>query len=89
MLEDEGKDWVEITVKGCTSGSDCTEIVVNPLPSMTYITDNGKGWEGAEIYSSTVLVSVATYAWTGPNGFMASTLLVNSLFFQKRKYGTY
>src|SRR5205823_12629871 len=69
---DAGTYSVTITVNGCTSAAGTTSVVVNPTPATPTATNGGPYCQGATIQLSTPLVSGATYAWTGPNGFTAS-----------------
>jgi PKD repeat protein len=62
---------VSVTANGCTSTSN-TSVTVNNLPTAS-ATDNGPLCEGSTLSLSTTAVTGATYAWTGPGGYTAST----------------
>jgi hypothetical protein len=63
---------VTVTVNGCTSAAGTTNVVVNATPATPTASNGGPYCEGATIQLSTPTVSGATYAWTGPNGFISS-----------------
>jgi hypothetical protein len=71
-LADAGTYFVTVTVNGCTSAAGSTSVVVNATPATPTASNGGPYCEGATIALSTPLVSGATYAWTGPNGFTSS-----------------
>jgi hypothetical protein len=63
---------VTVTVNGCTSVAGTTSVVVNPTPATPTATNGGPYCEGATIQLSTPTVAGATYAWTGPSGFISA-----------------
>jgi Carboxypeptidase regulatory-like domain/IPT/TIG domain/Dockerin type I domain len=67
-----GTYFVTITVDGCTSAAGNTEVVVTPAPATPAASNGGPYCENATIALSTPAVSGATYAWTGPGGFISS-----------------
>lgn len=64
-----GNYAVIITITGCSSIADTTNVVINPIPERPVATSNGPLCEGGSLTLSTPTVAGATYAWTGPNGF--------------------
>src|SRR6185369_7968654 len=69
---DAGTYSVTITVNGCTSAAGTTNVVVNATPATPTASNGGPYCEGATISLSTPTVASATYAWTGPNGFISA-----------------
>ena len=69
---DAGTYSVTITVNGCTSAADTTNVVVNATPATPTASNTGPYCSGATISLSTAFVSGATYSWTGPNAFTSS-----------------
>jgi hypothetical protein len=63
---------VTVTVNGCTSPAGTTNVVVTPSPATPLASNGGPYCENATIALSTPLVAGATYAWTGPSGFVSS-----------------
>jgi len=69
---DAGTYSVTVTVTGCTSAAGTTSVVVNPIPATPTASNTGPYCEGGMISLTTPTVSGATYAWTGPNGFISA-----------------
>jgi hypothetical protein len=63
---------VTVTVAGCTSAAGTTDVVVSAPPATPTASNAGPYCENATIALSTPLVSGATYAWTGPDGFSST-----------------
>ncbi|WMX15617.1 gliding motility-associated C-terminal domain-containing protein [Aureispira sp. CCB-E] len=68
---------VAVTLNGCTSNSTPTTVTVNPRPVLNPLTSNSPLCELDALDITTTPVAGATYAWTGPNGFAATTQNVN------------
>jgi gliding motility-associated-like protein len=68
-----GTYFVTATVNGCTSAQASTVVVVNPTPSAPFASSNSPVCTGNAINLSATTVAGATYAWSGPNSFSAST----------------
>jgi len=66
-----GTYTVTVTANGCTATSN-TAVTVNPLPTAT-AGSNSPVCAGSAINLTTPTVSGATYAWTGPSSYSAST----------------
>jgi hypothetical protein len=64
---------VTVTVNGCTSAAGTTSVVVNAIPATPVASNGGPYCTGTTISLSTPVVTGATYAWTGPNGFTSSS----------------
>src|SRR5204863_1941455 len=61
-----------VSVDVCSSDVATTIVMVNATPATPTASNGGPYCAGATISLSTPLVSGATYAWTGPNGFTSS-----------------
>lgn len=68
-----GTYTVTATVNGCTSANASTIVVVNPTPATPTASSNSPVCSGNAINLSSTTVPSATYSWTGPNGFIASS----------------
>jgi gliding motility-associated-like protein len=64
---------VTITLNGCTSLVGTTNVTVNPIPSTPNPGSNSPVCEGSSINLTTPTIAVATYSWTGPNGFISTS----------------
>lgn len=62
-----------IVVNGCTSGTASQNVVVNPSPSVPNFSTNSPVCTGADITFDGPNIPGATYNWTGPSGWTAST----------------
>lgn len=62
-----------VTVNGCTSAVSTTAATVKPIPATPVVNMNGPLCLGSSLQLSTASVTDATYAWTGPNSFSASS----------------
>ncbi|MDQ3280671.1 MAG: carboxypeptidase regulatory-like domain-containing protein, partial [Acidobacteriota bacterium] len=71
-LANAGTYSVTVTVNSCTSNAGSTNVVVNAIPATPVASNGGPYCENGTIALSTPLVTGATYAWTGPNGFTSS-----------------
>jgi hypothetical protein len=69
---DAGTYSVTVTVNGCTSAAGTTNVIVNAIPVTPAASNGGPYCAGGTISLSTPLVSGATYAWSGPNGYNSS-----------------
>ena len=69
---ESGSYCVVITVEGCESASECTEVIVKPTPETPTANNSGVICEGGDLELSTDAVANADYTWTGPNGFMST-----------------
>jgi len=67
-----GTYFVTVTVNGCTSAAGSTSVVVNATPATPTASNGGPYCTGAPIALSTPTVAGATYAWTGPSGFISA-----------------
>ncbi len=65
---------VAVTVDGCTSASASTTVTINARPVLGAVSSNSPLCEGDTLSLTTANPSTAlAYAWTGPNGFAATT----------------
>jgi gliding motility-associated-like protein len=71
QLNQAGTYTVTITKPGCSSQSFSTNVVVNPKPVFT-AGSNSPICAPTNLQLNTTLVSGATYAWSGPNGFSSN-----------------
>jgi len=62
-----------VVVAGCTSATASQNVVVNPAPAQPNFTTNSPLCTGNNITFDGPTVAGATYAWTGPGGWTAST----------------
>jgi hypothetical protein len=69
---DAGIYSVTITVSGCISAAGTTTVIVNAIPATPTTSNGGPYCAGATIALSTATIAGATYAWTGPNGFISA-----------------
>lgn len=69
-----GDYTVTITIGGCSSAPATTTVVINPAPNAT-ASNNGPVCPGGNVNltASTTTPGIATYQWTGPNGFTSTT----------------
>ncbi|OWY22856.1 hypothetical protein C7N43_05125, partial [Sphingobacteriales bacterium UPWRP_1] len=65
---------VTITVNGCASAPATTTVTINPVPGAT-AANNGPVCLGSNVTltASTTTPGIATYAWTGPDGFTSTS----------------
>ena len=61
-----------VAVSGCTSAVASTAVTVNSTPVAPSISSNSPVCQGNAINLSSVAVTGATYAWSGPNGFTSA-----------------
>ncbi len=70
----DGVYYVEVLVDGCLSDPSALVLVeVTPQPATPVIDANASICEGDDLSLETDFITGATYAWTGPLGFSAST----------------
>jgi PKD repeat protein len=62
-----------ISVGGCNSAPDTTQVVLNATPATPVITANTPICLGSTLNMTIPAVAGATYSWTGPNSFVSST----------------
>lgn len=74
-LTNQGAYSVSITdnATNCTSDKEFTLVQINELPATNTILTNSPVCEGQDLALSVPQVFGATYAWTGPNGFTATS----------------
>jgi gliding motility-associated-like protein len=65
--------YTVIADNGCSSNPASTVVVVNPTPATPNASSSSPDCIGQTLSLTTPLVAGATYSWTGPNGFTAST----------------
>jgi len=65
--------YTVIVFNGCASAPATVTVTVNPTPAAPNANSNSPVCEGSTINLTSSLVAGATYAWTGPNSFSAST----------------
>jgi hypothetical protein len=67
-----------VTVNGCTSTASSTTLTVNAVPAAPTITNTTPTiCAGGTITLSIPTTTGATYAWTGPNGYTATTAAIS------------
>jgi len=64
---------VTTTSLGCTSAAGTTTVIINPIPATPTVTSNSPLCVNQTLNLSTSAVGGATYSWSGPNSFTAST----------------
>ncbi len=65
-----GEYRVRVTVDGCVLQSDAVAVVVFPQPAATAVHTTVTACDPGDVQlSATAVSNVASYAWTGPNGF--------------------
>ncbi len=62
---------LENTTTGCTSSA-TTDVVVNPNPEITSVTNTGAYCVGDNAQLNSTVTGGDTFAWSGPDGFSAS-----------------
>jgi gliding motility-associated-like protein len=62
-----------VSVNGCSGANASTVVMVNPIPGSPIAFNNSAICEGVTLNLSASNVANATYDWSGPNGFIAST----------------
>lgn len=73
---DGGTYEVVATSMGCASSPSTTDVIIKPLPDSPSVQSIVNVCEGATLYLNASLSSIASFDWTGPNGFI-STLASN------------
>jgi gliding motility-associated-like protein len=68
-----GTYTVTRTVNGCGSSSSTVSVIVNPTPATPTATSNTPVCSGDSLILNAATVAGASYTWTGPNGFTASS----------------
>ena len=71
-LTDSGYYVVSVTVDGCTSDSDSTDVTVHANPTIATPTTNAPICEGTTLTVDAATVASVTYSWTGPGNFNSS-----------------
>jgi len=56
----------------CASCTATTAVVVNPIPTVGTVTNNGPICSGSTLNLTAPLITGATYSWTGPGGFTST-----------------
>ena len=74
-----GTYTVNVTIGSCTSADTTTIVVVNALPNIDTIGNNGPLCQGDVLNLTGPTTANVSYLWTGPNGF-SSTIQNPSLF---------
>ncbi len=64
---------VTLTQSGCTSLMGVTTVTVNPIPIAPTATNDSPICSGQSFNLTSTLVNNATYNWTGPNSYTATT----------------
>ncbi|MGZ3902281.1 MAG: PKD-like domain-containing protein [Bacteroidia bacterium] len=72
-LANAGVYSVTATSSGCTGPRGTTTVVINPIPATPTVSSNSPMCVGATLTLTTNAVAGATYNWSGPNSFTAST----------------
>lgn len=67
-----GKYYLQITVNGCISQKDSTEVLIKPRPVTPVNASNSPVCEEDNIELTAAALAGATYAWTGPGGFISA-----------------
>lgn len=83
-----GRYRLTVIVNDCRSNTASIDVTVHPFPARPIITQSGSACEGGTLQLSTPEVAGATYEWHGPNGFTATTRLLNFPY-DKSKEGRY
>jgi len=61
-----------VSINGCSSLANITNVVVNPLPAAPVVNSNSPVCESTAINLTASNVAGASYTWTGPNGFTSN-----------------
>ncbi len=67
-----GMYYVNVTVNGCTGGTDSVSVTVNTGPAAPVVTTNSPICSGTNLNLVADTIPGAIYSWTGPNGFTSS-----------------
>ncbi len=67
-----GKYYLQITLNGCISQKDSTDVLVKPRPVVPVNASNSPVCEEDDIKLTAATLAGATYAWTGPGGFISA-----------------
>jgi gliding motility-associated-like protein len=80
---------VTVTVKGCTSTSATTNVVIKSLPSAPIAKSNAPVCDGYTVKLTASAIDGAIYNWTGPGDFTSATqnpTIANATFTNAGKY---
>jgi len=71
-LSNGGVYTATVRVNGCTGAAGNVTAVVNPIPGPVNITSSGPVCVAEPLRVTADVVTAASYAWTGPNGFVST-----------------
>lgn len=69
---DAGNYCVIVTVDGCDSQEECSEVNINSSNYTPIASNNGPLCEGDHLVLETESIAGATYAWSGPNSYSST-----------------
>jgi len=84
-----GQYSVQVTVAGCMSLPGTTDVIVNAVPPMVAVGNNGPVCEGATINLTATTIPGASYTWSGPSSYTSNTqnpVILNSTTANEGEY---
>lgn len=88
-LANAGNYSLALTVNGCVGPASLVAAVINPLPDAVGVSSSGPVCNAETLRITANEVPAGTYAWTGPNGFTATSREIEIVNMNAAKTGSY